>query len=154
MDIDKNHEMISTGYSNMTPWRCPRDIDDQDLYGKLDNLAGKSKRTGTAIFNLHAPPYDSGLDTAPKLDENLRPVLAPGGKTMDATVGSKAVREILLKYQPLLSLHGHIHESKGFTRIGRTTCLNPGSEYGDGVLKGVLVDLDAEQVKGYVFTDG
>ena len=44
--------------------------------------------------------------------------------------GSTAVRASIEKHQPLVGLHGHIHESKGFVTLGRTLCLNPGSEYG------------------------
>jgi Icc-related predicted phosphoesterase len=61
-------------------------------------------------------------------------------------VGSTAVRKIIEKYQPLLGLHGHIHESAGFVRIGRTQCLNPGSEYAEGILRGFLVEIEGAKI--------
>jgi Icc-related predicted phosphoesterase len=53
------------------------------------------------------------------------------------------VRAVLDRYQPMLSLHGHIHESRGGTKLGRTVALNPGSEYSEGVLRGALATLAA-----------
>ena len=106
------------------------------------------------IFNIHVPPYDSGIDSAPELDENMRPKLGPGGQVMLIPAGSKAVRKAIEKYQPMLSLHGHIHEAKGFTKIGKTLCLNPGSEYLEGILRGVLVQIDKRKVKDFILTSG
>ncbi len=57
--------------------------------------------------------------------------------------GSKAVRETIKKYQPEVGLHGHIHESRGAQKIGRTMCLNPGSDYSADLLRGAIVDFDA-----------
>jgi len=56
-------------------------------------------------------------------------------------VGSTAVRELIEEYQPPLSLHGHIHESRGKTRIGETIAINPGSVYSEGSLQGAVIDL-------------
>ncbi len=153
VEIDQHHEMISSGYANVTPWNCPRDIDDEELARKLETMASMVKNMSNAIFCLHCPPMDSELDVAPKLDENLRPVVQRGGMVM-AHVGSKAVRDCIEKYQPLLGLHGHIHESKGAQKIGRTLCMNAGSEYSEGVLRGILVDLDEKGFKDYMFTSG
>ena len=144
VELDQYHEMASTGYTNLTPWKCPRDITEEDLTDKLEALISKVKEIKNACFNFHAPPYGSGLDMAPELDENLRPV-SGGGKYI--SVGSKAVLKAIEKYQPLLSLHGHIHESKGSKKIGRTLCLNPGSEYSEGILRGFIIDLDRDKVK-------
>jgi Icc-related predicted phosphoesterase len=104
-----------------------------------------------AIFNIHVPPFGIGLDEAPELDENQKPV--QGGQVM-ASVGSTAVRDAILEHQPLLSLHGHIHESRGVQKLGRTTCINPGSVYGDWTLQGVIVDLRPGAVAGYTLTAG
>jgi hypothetical protein len=41
----------------------------------------------------------------------------------------------------MLSLHGHIHESSGIQGLNGTTAVNPGSEYGEGVLHSAVVDL-------------
>ncbi len=70
------------------------------------------------------------------------------------SVGSNAVRSAIEKYQPLVGLHGHIHESRSAQKIGRTMCINPGSEYGEGVLRGVIVDLSKQKLENYTFTIG
>ncbi|HRQ32064.1 MAG TPA: hypothetical protein PLM89_03060, partial [Anaerolineales bacterium] len=109
------------------------------------------KNRENAIFNVHVPPYKSGLDEAPELDENLRPVLA--GQALKP-VGSTALREMIERYQPLLGLHGHIHEGRGATRIGKTLCLNPGSMYEQGVLLGTIVKLGKNKIENYALTSG
>jgi len=149
------HEMISSGYSNMTPWKCPRDIPDEELQKKLEEMASQLKDTKTAIFNLHTPPYDTPIDLAPELDETLRPKMSAGEGGMKMIhVGSMAVRKIIDKYQPLLGLHGHIHESRGAIKVGRTVCVNPGSEYAEGVLRGVMLRLSKDKMLDYVFFAG
>lgn len=105
------------------------------------------------IFNLHCPPYDSTLDSAPQLREDLSVVMV-GGQPNMVPVGSRAVREAIERYQPVLSLHGHIHESRGAVRIGRTLCINPGSAYGEGVLHGALVRLEDDRVASYQLVSG
>ena len=147
------HEMISLGYANMTPWRCPRDLPEEELAGKLERLCAMVKDMSTCIFNLHCPPYNTILDTAPLLDETLKAVTV-GGAILEANVGSTAVLDAIKKYQPLISLHGHIHESRGDCKIGRTVCINPGSEYSQGILRGVVVHLTGNKIKNYVLTSG
>jgi Icc-related predicted phosphoesterase len=153
VNIDEKHEMISTGFSNITPWRCPRDITEDELSKKIDEMAVNVQNMENCIFNFHCPPYNTPIDIAPKLDDLLKYKLAPGGEPEKAPVGSMAVRKAIEKYQPLLSLHGHIHESKGFVKIGRTTCLNPGSEYMESVLRGVLIDIKRDAIN-FLFTEG
>jgi len=152
--IDESHEMISCGFANMTPWKCPRDISDEELAGKIEEMTSKVKNMGNCIFNLHCPPHGSGLDEGPKLDETLKPVLGPGGDVQMIPTGSISVRRAIERWQPLLSLHGHIHESRGVLRIGRTLCANPGSEYTEGILRGFLVDLSPEGIIDYIPTSG
>ena len=151
--LDDDHEMISSGYSNITPWSCPRDITEEELEVKIAAMADRVENMQNCIFNLHCPPYDSGLDTAPELDKNLKPVFR-SGQLSQIPVGSKAVRSALEKYKPLLGLHGHIHESRGEAEVGRTLCLNPGSEYTEGILRGVILDLDKNRIKSWQFTSG
>lgn len=134
-------EMITTGYSNITPWDTPREEPEDALLARISAMADQLKSPEKAVFSLHVPPYGSGLDTAPLLDKNLKPQVA-GGTMLVGPVGSTAVRDAIKKYQPMIALHGHIHESRGMRRIGRTRCINPGSEYGEGVLRGVLLALD------------
>jgi Icc-related predicted phosphoesterase len=149
----EGHEMISWGYSNPTPWQTHREMSEDELRSVFTRLAGELADAGSAIFNLHPPPYDSGLDEAPVLDETLQ-VQTSAGQARMSPVGSHAVREILERFQPLLGLHGHIHESAGFRQIGRTLAINPGSDYGTGVLNGVLVTLEPQKVKAYQFVRG
>jgi Icc-related predicted phosphoesterase len=148
------HEMLSLGYANITPWKCPRDISEEEFELKIEHLASNIDRMETAIFNIHAPPYNTTIDLAPELDENFRPIAAGGGGVVMVNVGSKAVRKAIEKHQPLISFHGHIHDSKGMCKIGRTLCLNPGSEYIDGILRGIIVDVDEKKVVDYLFTSG
>ncbi|MEM4276506.1 MAG: phosphoesterase, partial [Thermoplasmata archaeon] len=111
-------------------------------------LAATIKNMESAIFNFHDPPYGTPLDYAPK----LRDMRQSAGEVEH--VGSKAVYESIVKYQPFLGLHGHIHESRAVHKIGRTVVVNPGSEYGEGILKGVLLTLTDNKVKSHVFTSG
>ncbi len=154
IQIDEHYTMISTGYGNITPWRCPRDVEEDDLEVRIDAMAGLVKDLDHCVFNFHCPPYDTVLDQAPQLDDQMRPTLEMGGKPKMVPVGSRAIRRAIDKYQPRLGLHGHIHESRGSQKLGRTTCLNPGSEYGEGVLRGVIVDLDKKGIKSVTFTSG
>lgn len=154
VDIDGKHEMISCGWSNPTPWKTPRECSEQELEKKIEDMISQHvKDMSNCIFNLHVPPIDSGLDTCPKLDENLKPEVAGSQPVMTAG-GSTSVRKAIEKYQPLVGLHGHIHEAKGFIKIGRTLCLNPGSEYSEGILRGVLVELEDGSVKHFLLTQG
>lgn len=151
--IDDQHEMISTGLSNLTPFNCPRDVPEEQLLERLEELAAEVDELATCIFNIHVPPLGTGIDEAPKLDAELRPEIGAEGVVM-TPVGSTAVRDVITRYQPLLALHGHIHESKGAAQIGRTLCLNPGSEYSEGVLRGILVTVDGDRVVSHMMTSG
>jgi len=144
LDLD-GFELLSVGYGNPTPWNCPRDISEEELWTRIDELARTISDRERAIFNLHVPPYGSGLDDAPKLDRDLRVIASGSGSPEMVPVGSTAVRDAILKYEPLLGLHGHIHESRGSRRLGRTTIVNPGSEYAEGILTGALVDLSPDK---------
>ena len=149
--LDANHEMIASGWSNLTPWNTHREEDEDQLKARYEAMISRLKDPHNAIFNVHVPPYKSGLDEAPELDKDLRPVLA--GNSM-IPVGSKALREAIEKIQPLLSLHGHIHEGRGATRIGKTLCINPGSMYEQGALLGALVKLGRNKIENYMLTSG
>jgi Icc-related predicted phosphoesterase len=140
------YSMISVGHSNETPFNSPREYSEDELYGRISQLAGQVPDMSRCIFNLHVPPYDSQLDTAPELDENLQVVMA-GSEPKKIPVGSTAVRQAIEEFQPLLSLHGHVHESAGATRIGRTLAINPGSDYHTGRISGCLLGLRGEDVK-------
>jgi len=143
------HEMVTSSWSNPTPWQTPRELPEDELEVKLEGLCSQIKNPETAIFNFHVPPNGYSLDLCPKLDENL---------TMSAEekihAGSMGAKHMVEKYQPLLGLFGHIHESRGAQKAGRTLMINPGSEYSEGILKGVVIMLDKKKVKDYVFTSG
>ncbi len=149
--LDSHHEMIASGWSNRTPWNTEREEDEDQLKVRYEAMISQLKDPRNAVFNIHVPPYKSGLDEAPELDKDLRPVLA--GNSM-IPVGSTALRAAIEKVQPLLSLHGHIHEGRGAMRIGKTLCINPGSMYEQGTLLGAIVKLGKTKVENYVLTTG
>lgn len=151
--IDDEHEMVSSGFANTTPWHAPRDIPDEDLAAFIEGMARQVRAPEKAVFNIHVPPYGTGLDTAPLLDDNLKPLVVAGEVTT-GPVGSKAVRAAIERYQPLVSVHGHIHESRAASKLGRTTCLNPGSEYGDGNLRAALVNIKGAKLQSYQLITG
>jgi Icc-related predicted phosphoesterase len=147
------HEMVSFGYANRTPWHTPRELDEDEIYTRLKRLTDQLEEPRRAIFNIHVPPRDSSLDTAFEVDEDLHYVLK-GGRPHEVATGSSAVRQVIEEVQPLLSLHGHIHESKGVTTIGRTVAINPGSDYGSGRLDGCLVHLGPDRVINQYLVSG
>ena len=151
VEID-GYSMISTGWSNHTPWNTHREETEEKLAVRIEAMARQVKDPAHAIFNLHCPPYKSGLDEAPAIDADLR--LLHGGRAL-RPVGSTAVREAIDKHQPLLSLHGHIHESKGAIKLGKTLSINPGSSYEEGILMAAIINLDAKKgVKSYQLVNG
>jgi Icc-related predicted phosphoesterase len=154
IDLGDGITMISVGYSNKTPWDSPRELPEEQLAARIANQAERVGDTGRAIFNLHVPPHDTPIDQAVLLDPEFRPIMK-GGMPVISGVGSTAVRAALEKYQPMLSLHGHIHESRGEAKIGRTLAINPGSEYSEGVLRGAIITLSRKKgVRGYQLVAG
>ena len=151
IELDEHHEMISSGWSNPTPWDTHREEPEDDLLERIEEVIAKAKNPAMAVFNLHAPPYGSGLDEAPELTDDLRPAYA--GRSL-VSVGSKSVLTVIDQYQPLLGLHGHIHEGKGTRKYKKTLCINPGSMYEQGVLHGAVVELKPNKVGNYVLTTG
>jgi Icc-related predicted phosphoesterase len=147
------HEMISCAYANPTPWSSPRELDEDALYARLRDLADGLEDPASAILNLHVPPYASGLDTANEMNPDLT-MRYVGGQPHPIPVGSKAVRQIIEEVQPLLALHGHIHESRGEVRIGRTLAVNTGSEYNSGHIHGAVVTLEPDRVLRHQFVVG
>jgi len=145
--------MVSTGWANPTPWNTYRELPEDQLRERIDGLVAHVPDRKRAIFNFHAPPYGSNLDNAPKLDAELKYV--SGGQAL-IPVGSHAIRDAILEYGPVLSLHGHIHEGRGAVKLGRTLAVNPGSVYEDGVLQAAIVDLDSKkgEVKRYLLING
>ncbi|MEX1173935.1 MAG: metallophosphoesterase [Chloroflexota bacterium] len=154
--LDDAHVMISMPYVNPTPWNTPREAPEPELASRIDAMASALPDHRKVIFNFHAPPIESTLDTCPKLDWTTDPPaqLVTGGQPVLYGAGSAAVRDAVERFQPMLGLHGHIHESQAAAKLGRTLCVNPGSEYGEGVLRGCLITIADGEVKSYQMTAG
>lgn len=140
IELDEGIEIIGVGYGNQTPWQCPRDIPEARLAERIEGAVGKSRAPERSIFDFHVPPFGSGIDGAPKLREDLSTQRSPSGDPVIGPAGSTAVRDAILAHQPLLGLHGHIHEAAGVRKVGGTTVVNPGSEYQEGILHGALIE--------------
>jgi len=145
--------LVSTGWANPTPWNTFRELPEPELRERIDALVAAVPDRRRSIFNFHAPPFGSNLDNAPKIDADMRYV--SGGQAL-IPVGSHAIRDAILEYGPVLSLHGHIHEGRGAVKLGKTLSVNPGSIYEDGVLQAAIVDLDVKkaEVKRYLLING
>lgn len=140
VEVPGGFTMISLGYANETPFDSPRELPEEELLRRICALADEAGDMERCIFNLHVPPYDSTLDTAPALTKDLE-VIMSGSAPKLIPVGSTAVRDAIERYQPMLSLHGHVHESPGATHIGRTLAINPGSDYHTGRISACMVQL-------------
>jgi Icc-related predicted phosphoesterase len=146
--------LASLGDVTPTPWDTEREYSEEELGERIAAMMDQVPDGRRTVVNFHDPPYSSGLDTAPELDENLKPVLR-GGRPSFVPVGSKAVRDAIRKYQPTVGLHGHIHESRAAQKIGQTLCLNPGSDYSADLLRGAIVDLAEDgSCIDFLFTAG
>jgi len=153
LPLDNDHEILGCSYANMTPWACARDLEELDLQKKMDELEKMVKNPETAVVVLHVPPISSNLDTCPELDKNLK-IITSGGQVVMKPAGAQASRNLIEKVQPLLALHGHIHESPGHTHIGRTLCINAGSEYSESILKAAIINIEGPKVKGHILISG
>ena len=151
IQLDADHEMINAGWTTPTPWKTPREESEDELRQRIQVMIDQLNDAGNSVFNLHDPPYGSGLDEAPELTADMRPAYA--GRSL-VPVGSHAVLELIDKYQPLLALHGHVHEGKGTRKYKKTLCINPGSMYEQGILHGAVVELKPRKVGNYVLTTG
>jgi hypothetical protein len=151
IELDEHHEMINAGWSTPTPWNTPREESEDQLRQRIQVMIDRLKDVKNSVFNLHNPPYGSGLDEAPELTKDMRPAYA--GRSL-VPVGSHAVLELIEKYEPLLTLHGHIHEGKGTRKYKRTLCINPGSMYEQGMLHGAVVELKPNKIGNYILTTG
>jgi uncharacterized protein len=154
--LDDEHELLTIGYSTPTPWETPRERTDEEIGEVIEKLMPSVSDPAKTVFNFHCPPLDSGLDTCLKLDASVwppKPVIERG-QPVHYGAGSQAVADALANHQPTVGLHGHIHESRGATKYGRTPAFNPGSEYGEGVLRGLIVAIRGGEVLGHQFTSG
>jgi Icc-related predicted phosphoesterase len=149
LEMEGGYEIVGCSNANMTPWKCARDMEEDQLAEKLEVLESLVQNPEMTIAVLHVPPYGSSLDTCPELDKNLK-IIAQGGQVVMMSAGSTAVKAFIEKVQPMLSLHGHIHESPGHVRIGRTLAINAGSEYAEAIMKGAIINLEGNKVKGHL----
>jgi uncharacterized protein len=147
--------LASLGNTNVTPWHTDREYSEEELTAQIEEMLGDpADHDKPLVLNFHCPPYGSGLDVAAQLDKDFRPVMRSGG-IVQIPVGSRAVRAAVERYQPVVGLHGHIHESQGIWRSGTSRCFNPGSDYSSGLLKGLIVDFDsAGEYRDHLFTSG
>jgi Icc-related predicted phosphoesterase len=143
------YQVLSYGWSNVTPWKSPRELSEDELEARIEVITGDLEPGRPTIFNLHVPPYGTRIDDAPQIRADLS--LVGGSSATMVPVGSTAVRRLIERHTPMLGLHGHIHESRGTARLGRTTCLNPGSDYNTGILKGAVVRLRGSEVEDIQF---
>lgn len=153
LPIDDEHALVSWGWSNPTPWHSFREMSEEELATRFEQLFAEVPDPHRIVFNAHVPPFDSGLDEAPVLDANLT-VTQQAGQVKLGPVGSRAVRAAIESHQPIASLHGHVHESAGFRRIGNTMSVNPGSDYGTGALNGALMTLSGGKLKSHQMVRG
>jgi Icc-related predicted phosphoesterase len=157
VELDDEHTMITVGLSTVTPWDTPREASEEVIAAAIERSASSVHDVGRCVFNLHCPPKDTPIDTCLKLEKRpgeLPKPIREGGRFVTTGGGSAAVREAVGRYQPLVALHGHIHESAGRFRINRTQCFNPGSEYVQGTLNGWIVALKGGRLSGYQHTAG
>jgi Icc-related predicted phosphoesterase len=152
VDLGDGFGLLSCGLANETPWGCPRDVPEDVLANRLEELAVQASGYACVIGNIHVPPHGSSLDIAPLLDTSVSPPRPIAGQ--NGPVGSTAVRDFIERHQPRLTLHGHIHESPGAVTLGHTLAINPGSEYAEGVLRAVLVTVTPDRVLGHQFVTG
>lgn len=151
--LDDTHEMITTGYSNITPWHTPRELDEPEYGQRLETMLAGCSDVSNLVAVIHPPPYDTELDIAPAIDADFK-VQTDGASPRMTSVGSTAVRAFIEEHQPLLGLHGHIHDSRAAQMLGRTLCLNPGSTYTEGSLCGAIVELGEGEVISHQFVMG
>ncbi len=144
--LPDGRELIGFAAANPTPWHTPREFEEDDLEAQLRALVAQAEDPGSAVLMIHVPPHGSAIDTVPLLDDELRPVMS-GGQVVQVPCGSTAVRRVIEEFQPLLTIHGHVHESPGHIRIGRTLCVNAGSEANVGILRACLIDIDERGVR-------
>ncbi|HEX9013841.1 MAG TPA: hypothetical protein VF813_10005, partial [Anaerolineaceae bacterium] len=149
LPVHEKIDMLTCGWTNPTPWDTPREMPEDQLLEKLEGLIREVPDPKKCIFSLHAPPLGTKLDVAPNLTKDLRMMSGLGGSPFQ-NVGSSAVRAVIEKYQPLVGIHGHVHECAGKDKIGNTLIFNHGSEYAQGVLRGIILIFNVDRQAKYV----
>lgn len=149
-----DYMFLGFGYSNETPWHTARELPEREIEERLIKLFSGLNRNelDRTIAIIHVPPYGTTIDQAPKLTNDLKPVVEGGVVAMEH-VGSTAVRRILENFGPLIGLHGHVHESYGIDFLNAKCCnkkipvVNAGSEYQGGMLRFAYLMLEDLKLK-------
>ncbi len=149
----RGYEILHCGGSTRTPWDTEREYTEEEYQEKFNELVPQAKNMDHCISNVHVPPYGTILDQCPKLDDDLQVVYEMGNPVSDHA-SSKALYGVIEKHQPLVGIHGHIHEGRGDIKIGKTICVNPGSVYPEGILQGALITLNSGKVQNVHMTQG
>lgn len=102
--------IFGCGGSNFTPFRTPTEFSEEDLGALLDRGYGQVSDAPHVLMVCHTPPANTATDRI----------------STGQHVGSPTVRAFIEKHQPGVCITGHIHESPGVDRIGRTTVVNAG----------------------------
>ncbi len=130
--IIKDIGICGFGGSNPTPFNTPLEFEEVQIYDQASKVVEGISKEKTTLFVTHTPPYGTKADKLPS-----------GGHA-----GSTSIRKIIEEYQPTVNLCGHIHESRGIDRIGKTTIANPGElSYGYGCLINIDDDDASIQVE-------
>ena len=144
-DFKGGYQMLFCGGSTPTPWDTEREYTEEQYVSRFAELLPQVRDMRRCIFNVHVPPFGTALDACPKLDKDLR-VVYEMGLPAQIHAGCQTLVDIIKEYQPLLGLHGHIHEGRAKINIGKTICINPGSVYPEGILQGALITLRQGEV--------
>ena len=144
-DFKGGYQMLYCGGSTPTPWDTEREYTEEQYVSRFAELIPQVRDMSRCIFNVHVPPLGTALDACPKLDKNLQ-VVYEMGLPAQIHAGCQTLTDIIREHQPLLGLHGHIHEGRAKINIGKTICINPGSVYPEGILQGAMITLRHGQV--------
>jgi hypothetical protein len=101
---------MGLGGSLITPFKTPNELSEAEIRLVLKRGINDIEQGTPLVLVSHQPPFQTSCDC-----------LFSG-----AHVGSFAVREFIETCQPLVCFTGHIHESSGMDKIGRTHIINPG----------------------------
>ena len=147
------YQMLYCGGSTPTPWDTEREYTEAQYVTRFSELLPQVRDMSRCIFNVHVPPFGTTLDACPKLDENLQ-VVYEMGLPVQTHAGCQTLVDVIKEHQPLLGLHGHVHEGRAKINIGKTICINPGSVYPEGILQGAMITLQEGAVARVSLTQG
>ncbi len=147
------YQMLYCGGSTPTPWDTEREYTEAQYVTRFSELLPQVRDMSRCIFNVHVPPFGTTLDACKKLDENLQ-VVYEMGLPVQTHAGCQTLVDVIKEHQPLLGLHGHVHEGRAKINIGKTICINPGSVYPEGILQGAMITLQEGAVARVSLTQG